>query len=65
LVFAKQWALSFLLDVRFVVLYFLMLLSVLRWFGVDVTEEEWTLVKEMIVSVRFEIIELGTCEHEA
>lgn len=46
------------------VLYFLMLLLVLRWFGVDVIEEEWILVKEMIVFVRFEIIELGICEYE-
>lgn len=40
-----------MLAVRLVVLYFKVLLSVLRCFGVDVTEDQWALAKEMIVSV--------------
>lgn len=40
-----------MLAVRLVVLFFKVLLSVLRCFGVDVTEDQWALAKEMIVSV--------------
>lgn len=48
---AKQWNFSLVLDTRFVVIYFVMLLTVLRCFGGEVKEEEWTLYKDMVVSV--------------
>lgn len=47
------------------VIYFVMLLTVLRCFGGEVKEEEWTLYKDMVVCVRLEVIELGISEHEA